>query len=468
MSMKRRGAIRECLLIIAMTLCSHVLFIATAAVAVGVAWYFDWWPVLLIGIAGVIAVGAESIMDHRASGYTLRPQDEPEITSLIQRVAGLQGFDHRLIIRVVPQPGASLGHERVEGRPAYVLEIGWPMLTLMSESELSAVISHELAHIEQMSTVRGRLVVSSRNRLADAWEIPVVTAALLGMSRDETVDTEHSADQVSAATFGSEHVASALLRTVEIDGVFETLVEDWCEVMTDVDEYPVDIYECVKLALDDPEVLAWLAMNHEHEPQFPDPGDTHPTIRQRISDLGLTGAAVRVAGEPVHVRQSAQIEQWCLEETFEPEESGLRPGSIRTSPLGRFDFDPHQALADIRDATDQSETPRALHVAAERITDGSWRRLAFELAPDLKEAPAEFKSEAEESVIVNCLGTALISPLVAAGWTRANPWLNQILESPEGERVNVFQEVELALAESDGERVHRLIAGAQLGIEVRR
>ncbi|MDQ3157945.1 MAG: M48 family metallopeptidase [Actinomycetota bacterium] len=466
--MKRRGAVREWLLIVAMTLCSHVLFIAGAAIAVGLAWYFDLWPFLLIGIAGVIAVGAESIMDRRAPGYTLRPQDEPELTSLIQRVAGLQGFDHRLIVRVVPEPGASLGYERVEGRLAYVLELGWPMLTLMSEPELSALMSHELAHIEQLSAVRGRLGVSSRNRLAEAWEIPVVTGALLSMSRDETVDTEHTADQVSAATFGSEHVASALIRTAEIDGAFETLAEDWCDVMTDVGEYPADIYECVRLALDDPEVQAWLAMNHEREPQFPDPGDTHPTIRQRISDLGLADIAVRVAGDPAHVRQAAQIEQWCLEETFELGETGLRPGSIRTSPLGRFDYDPHQALADIREATNQRETPRALHLAAERITDGSWRRLAAELAPDLEEAPAEFRGEAEEAVIINCLGTALISPLVAAGWTRANPWLNQILESPEGGRVNVFQEVELAVAESNGERVHRLVAAAQLGIEVRR
>jgi len=459
---------RDCLLIVSMTLCSHILFIATSAVAVGLARYFDMWPILLIGIAGVIAVGAESIMDRRAPGYTLRPQDEPELTSLIQRVAGLQGFDHRLIVRVIPEPGASLAYERVEGRPAFVLDLGWPMLTLMSESELAAMISHELAHVEQLSTARGRMLVSSRNRLAEAWEIPVVTGALLSKSRDETVDREHSADQLSAATFGNEHVASALLRTSEIDSAFEMLVEQWCEVMTDVGEYPVDVYECLKLALDDPEVQTWLSINHEREPQFPDPSDTHPTIRQRIAGLGLAEVAVRLASEPVRVRQSAQIEQWCLEETFEPEATGLRLGSVRTSPLGRFDYDPHQALADLREASEQRETPRALHLAAERITDGSWRRLAAELSPDLEDAPAELRSDAEEAVIVNCLGTALISPLVAAGWTRANPWLNQILESPEGDRVNVFDEVDLALAESDGARVHRLIAAAQLGIEVQR
>lgn len=463
MTLPARPALGSWVLVAAMTAAAYLVHLAVLCAAIALAWYFDAWPFLLIAVSGAVFLGAEAIVGRHVPGFTLRPSEEPELATLIAGVADRQGFDQTLVVRVMPVPGARLGHERVEGRRTHVLDLGWPTVTMMTAAELAAVVSHELAHHRDLATVRGRMMLTARNRLIDAWSVPLLSTALLRRTRAATVATELAADADSATTMGTPTVASALLRTAEIEELFGTLVDHWCEVMTDADEYPEDLYTCARLALDDPDVIAWTRMNHDLEPQTEDPEDTHPSVRERLIRLGTKSDVERVAGEPVRVRQGDDIDRWCLEEIFELRESELRPAPIRASRPGRFDFDPEPALSDLREATGERDTRSSLLRVVERIDDDTWRELARRLSPELEDLPPDQLAQAEIAMLVNCVGTALIAPLVAAGWGRANPWLNQILAPPEGGRVNIYAEVEAALGEHDGDRVRRLVDAVDLG-----
>lgn len=163
------------------------------------------------------------------------------------------------------------------------------------------------------------------------------------------------------------------------------------------------------------------------------------------------------------MRQASEIERWCLDAVYEPHESEFRAGSIRESKPGRFDFDPAEALDAVREATHERFVGKALLKVAELIEVDSWRPFARELNPDLENAPLEHRPSYEKSVVVNCVGTCLITPLVTNGWSRANPWLAQIVEDPAGLRYDIYQEVEDAIDHKDASRLRTLIRAAQLG-----
>lgn len=462
MSVKRPGALAEWLLIIAMTLCARSLLISICLSSILLALIWEAWPFLLIGAAVILAAVVEALR-RPARGYPIEEADEPELMALVHGASAALGFDKRLAVRVIPVPDASLSLERIGLARSFVLNLSWQMITAMDVDELSAVVAHELAHEDNLATVRGRALVGARNRLADSLPVPGVSQALLAASREHAIGTETTADSAAAAIFGAEVVIDALLRTVAIESLFDTLVDHWCDVMADVGEYPSDVYDCASRALEDPEVMEWLIEGNNQAPQLEDPSDSHPSVQARIEALGGMPAIRRTRGEPVRIRHGEKIVAWCHDEIFEPKKSELRPGSIASSPPGRFDWDPNGALADLRDAVDETDTRTALTKVAGIIDAGTWREFAAKLDPDLLEAPTELRAHAEEAVVVNCVGTALIGTLIGAGWRRANPWLNQILESPEGERVDVFQRVDDAIGSQDTSGMRVLVDAAALG-----
>lgn len=461
MSEPRERPVRDWLLIAAMNLILNWFYVAIAVVAIGLSWYFDAWFLLGLAAFGVLSVAVEEHFDQTSQGMTIRPDDEPELAAIVDRAARAHQIELPLIVRVTPEPTAYLGWERVEGKAAYALHLGWPFISLMSADELASVISHELSHSVDLDTRLSRARVAARNGLAESWNIPVISDALLAATRTGSIESEFAADAAAARMVGAQTVASALVRTNAIERIFETLVEHWSEVMTDEGEYPADLFSCVRLALDDPDVSRWITMNDEQELFVDDPIDSHPPIPERIARLAAS--AVRTPGDPIRMRQASEIERWCLDAVYEPHESEFRAGSIRESKPGRFDFDPAEALDAVREATHERFVGKALLKVAELIEVDSWRPFARELNPDLENAPLEHRPSYEKSVVVNCVGTCLITPLVTNGWSRANPWLAQIVEDPAGLRYDIYQEVEDAIDHKDASRLRTLIRAAQLG-----
>ena len=63
----------------------------------------------------------------------------------------------------------------------------------------------------------------------------------------------------------------------------------------------------------------------------------------------------------------------------------------------------------------------------------------------LSEVPSAVRVEAAKTVLVNCVATSLITPLLHAGGSRANPWIQGLVRTNRGDEVNVFQVVETAI-----------------------
>lgn len=456
---------RDLLVIAAMNLAASVRLLLTLALATALAWYFDVWVPLLLGVAG-IAVGlmvARALAGNHGT-FPIEPDHEPELTDLIDKVVARHQSPHKLTVRVIPGPDCSIGHQLIGLRRGLVLYIGWPMLVLMSADEVTAMVMHELAHTGDLGTWRDRARVAARNRLLEARiELPAISKALLRSSREWAFNSEYAADAVSAAAVGPDVAASALLRTAAISEAFSTLVEHWSETMTADGEYPSDLFEAVKAAIDDPHVAEWLNMNATMETQPDDVWETHPTIRERVLHLGASTLTSRIPGPPINIIHGAEIGQWCLETVFDPDNDDLRPASILGSPLGRFDFDPGTALADLKSAAESSDARAALEVAAGHIDAGTWREFTHRLDEGLDDAPSEVRPDAELAAMINCVGTGLIVPLVNGGWRRAHRWLNQIVESPDGDEFNVFQVVEDAIHSGDSTQLRTLIGAAELG-----
>lgn len=456
---------KDLLVIAAMNLAARVGSLIALALVTALAWYFDTW-MPLIGLAGV-AVGLllARVLARNYGTFQIQPDQEPALTGLIDKVVAQQNFPHRLTVRVISDPECSLSHQWTGLRRGFVLDVGWPMLVLMSADEITAMVTHELAHSGDLGTWRARAGVAARNQLLEARiELPVITQALLRSSRARVFESELAADAASAAAVGPDVAASALLRTAAIDELFSTLVEHWCEIMTADGEYPSDLFETVETVIDDPHVAEWLAMNATTSPQLDDDvRETHPTIRDRIARLGASSPARRIPGMRVNILHAVEIGRWCLETVFDPEENELRPASILSSRLGRFDYDPGPALADLKAAAESPDARAALESAAAHIEADTWREFTYRLDEDLENVPPEVKPFAELAAMVNCIGTGLIVPLVNAGWRRGNRWLNQIVESPDGDQLNVFQVVEDAISSGDSSRLRGVIDAAELG-----
>lgn len=464
MSPARPNPIKDLVVIAAMNVAASIGKMLVLGVAVGVAWLLDSWVPLLIGLVVLgVGYGVLRIVANQFGALPIDQEYEPALARLVDEAVAQQQFPHRLVLRVVPEPDCSIRHQRVGLRHSFVLDIGWPMLDLMSSDEVRAVVTHELAHVGDLGSWRARARVAARNRLLESTiTLPVITEALLRASSDNCVTSEFAADAVAADSVGAEIAASALLRTAVIDEIFSTLVEHWCEVMAGVDEYPVDLFESVRAAIDDPEVAAWLSRNASKEPEI-DARDSHPTVRDRVSRLGVSPTMTRISGSSVSFRHADEIATWCLQTAFDPEDNDLRPASVLNSPLGRFDFVPDEALAELKAATESPDARAALEAAADHIEAGTWREFTHRLDESLDEAPAAVMSDAELATMVNCVGTGLIVPLVNAGWRRAHRWLNQILEAPDGQLANVFEVVEDAVVSGSTGRLRSVIGSAELG-----
>lgn len=163
--------------------------------------------------------------------------------------------------------------------------------------------------------------------------------------------------------------------------------------------------------------------------------------------------------------RTLELSRWAVTTGFDVEsDDERRPGLIAGSAIGRFDFDPSSAQGDLKAATSEPLLRSALQRVSETIEAGDWQTLAEKLDPELADVPPAIREEAAKTVLVNCVATSLITPLLQAGGSRANRWIQGLVQTRRGDEVNVFLTVETAIEANDATQLRALIDMAEVGV----
>jgi Zn-dependent protease with chaperone function len=387
-------------------------------------------------------------------GIEVPPAAEPEVAELVRRVGGAVGFTEPVVVRVVPEPTASLARPRVGGARTYVLVLGWPYLRLLARAELEAVVAHELAHRVELAQPAFRALSRSRERLADGLDRQIrVPAALAGRLLRATQarmwTLELAADRTSAGVAGPTAARGALTRTATLGALFERLVAGWLDVAAAQGRFPADLYEAVADALADPPVerRARLLVAEE-EAVDPYAAADHPPLRARLAALPMVPPDP-YDQEPVAIRDPVALEDWCVRDLLDQVGAapgdGLEPFALREAEPQSFSAPVWEACSALRLATGQRTTDAAVAVALDAVEDGGWAALAGSVEPAVRRLPRLLRPAAARDVLAGCLGVAVAGRLLDRGWRRGSRWLTCIVRSPAGEVLDLQEMVRTAV-----------------------
>jgi Zn-dependent protease with chaperone function len=451
-----------------MAVLAHPVLVAGALVALVVGVALDGPVGLLLPVAWV-GVGLAAAIARRPGlpGRAVSPEAEPELAELVASVAEAVGFGRRrVLLRVVPEPTASLARPRVAGTRTYVLVLGWPFLRLLARAELAAVVAHELAHRAELGSTAFRALSRSRQRLVDGLERrPRAPAALSGRLLRATQARmwalELAADRASAAVAGPAAAGGALTRTATLGLLFERLVTGWIDVAAGRGHFPEDLYEAVAAAAADPHVERRVRLLvADEEATDPYAAADHPPLRDRLAALPM----VLPAGydpAPVPIRDPVGLEEWCLRDLvlqLDADPDGLEPFALR-------DAEPHaylppvwEAHSALRVATGARSTDAAVAAALDAVEAGGWVGLAESVEPAVRRLPPLLRRPAARDVLAGCLGAAVAGRLLDRGWRRASRWLVSVVRSPTGEVLDLVEMVTAAVDSGGAGPLRELLA----------
>jgi hypothetical protein len=296
----------------------------------------------LLGLGVVLIVYALSqaglflLIDRdRLEGRALNPGEAPPLAALLgslREALRSRAFDEVRItmdfnagVREIPRLGLGLG---LFGWSRTILELGLPLLSVLSPDELRAVLAHEYVHLsarhgrsigrthrlhrrwcnvfEQVHrSNRGdfdRMLRWAATRFVD-WYWPRLRARVLVLSRMQ----EHHADRVAAGIAGAAPLVSALWR---MECVGPWLSEQfWTELYRQADqtaEPPADIMERLRTALETPpaaeDAARWTGRGLRRATGN---DETHPAFVDRARALGVPAGAIEQGGFPAPVRPTA-------------------------------------------------------------------------------------------------------------------------------------------------------------------
>ena len=417
------GRAKSAALTAAMAVLAHPVLVAGAVVTVAVGLLLDGPEGILLPVAWV-GVGVAGALARRPGlpGREVLPAAEPDLAELVDRVAEAVGFGQRVVVRIVPEPTASLARPRVAGSRTYVLVLGWPFLRLLARAELEAVVAHELAHRVELTSPAFRALSRARERLADGLERrPRVPAGLAGRllraSQARMWALELAADRTSAEVAGPAAASGALTRTATLGALFERLVAGWIDVAAGRGRFPEDLYEAVADALADPHVerLARLLVGEE-EAVDPYAAADHPPLSGRLAALPMVPPA-GYDPAPVPIRDPVGLEEWCLHDLLDQldaEPGALKPFALRDAEPQAYLPPVWEAYSALRVATGTRSTDAAVAAALDAVEDGGWVGLAESVEPAVRRLPPLLRRPAARDVLAGCLGVAVAGRLIGS------------------------------------------------------
>jgi len=302
-------------------------------------------------------------------------------------------------------------------RGASSVAIGLPFLAWLDRPEVEAIVAHELGHHLAGDVRLGPWVHRTRSSMAQALEhlegsgfwldLPFIgyAQAFLRYSLSVSRAQEYAADAVSARVAGKEAAAGALVVTEERSAAWNAYLRTEIQPMLESGFLPplLEGFAHFEAAI----AAAELKDDAEPEPEGSSKNDTHPTLRERLSALG-------VSAPPASARRGA-LE--LLDDAERAEEHVLR----------RILVNERLPLAPLRweDAAEKLWLPRfrkrltpfesvLRNLTPERIPEVN--RRADDYAARLRMGLALFSTAAQRRHLAAILGTWYTVQLVDAGF----------------------------------------------------
>jgi len=503
----RRPALAEWALVTAMTVLAAWPWLVLLAVFTPVLWLLsDPAPYMWL-----VVWSAQIWRGPPVPGRPVTVADEPDLHARIGEVAERLGTGVPRAVHIVPTPEAMICQPRRSVRSPWrrsrvVLVLGLPLLEMLTDVQLTALVAHELAHVSPSVDRRGRALSYAQSRLlasrASLLRPPrVVCAPLLRATREWSWRVELEADATAAALVGTRAAREALIASELLDSLFDGHARDWVATLAAERAYPADLYAALAVVLRDPVVLSrapsLIAADATVAAALPAYLISHPPTTDRLGALASSAlpadpprpfAAVQDADRPMALYTGTSLRAWAARELagvrakkrrplaerrvldeaperFDPPLGEMRRLLARAVPAGSGPAEPGTRHGPAGSGTRTGPAARAVLLAALDMTgDGRWPDLAARIEPGLRRrVPAPARPTLAKVVVAGFLGQLVAAELRAAGWPRASRWSSAVVVGPSGQPFDAVDAVTRAIHQADPSELSALLAAAPGG-----
>lgn len=284
---------------------------------------------VLYGAYEMVEAAFEAVrrQDMMVAGIVVTEAEQPRLWQRIRAVAARLNArvpDH-VILGIDPNFFATAANVRLAGAnmrlSGETLYLSAPLMGVLSESELSAVLGHELAHFQKADTEYSQrflpvyqglaLTLAATDRDGRAHGLAFLPArAVLGFTLSRFARAERSinrsreieADRAGADVAGATSVIAALVKIGAADPAWNRVVQAGIQAINRgeaVENMSQAVIVATRGLIEEAPPEALLAMVEDR--RQPHPTDSHPTLAARAAALGvpLEPALVRFdANEP--------------------------------------------------------------------------------------------------------------------------------------------------------------------------
>jgi Zn-dependent protease with chaperone function len=293
----------------------------------------------------------------------LPAERHPKLQALVADVARRAGYLVPHELHLLAHANAFAGRRGAFlGRSRSMVGIGLPYLAWLDRPAVEAIIAHELGHHLSGDVRLGPWVHRTRNLMGRAldhlegsgfWlDLPFVGYARAFLHYSLTVSRaqELAADAISAKVAGTEAAARALVSADERSNVWEAYLETEIKPMLEASFLPELLVGFRHFEA----ALAEWGSRQESPPRLPEKAsayDTHPTLEERLSALGVEcPPTVEMSGALELLDSAGEAEEYVLRAMLIDEARPLRAlawasaGSELWLPRFRERLEPHAAV----------------------------------------------------------------------------------------------------------------------------